>query len=87
MSVPGPPAPQEDNHIDTPTTSGIPASPGTPTGSANPTGPAASGGRKRNRWHVSSYGDARVCSRPDCDTRLSRYNEQPYCANHDPAEA
>ena len=33
---------------------------------------------------ISSFGEDRVCSDAGCDTRLSRYNDQPTCGAHAP---
>jgi hypothetical protein len=35
------------------------------------------------RGQVTSYGDDRICSTPDCPTRLSRYNKGSRCCIHD----
>jgi hypothetical protein len=33
---------------------------------------------------TTSMTTARVCEEPDCETRLSRYNEFEFCALHQP---
>jgi hypothetical protein len=35
------------------------------------------------RGEIVSYGDGRVCAKPECDTLLSRYNSTTHCAEHD----
>lgn len=30
------------------------------------------------------YGEGRVCAKPGCDTKLSRYNRREYCHVHAP---
>ena len=40
------------------------------------------GQRRTTAGHVNSYGEGRVCASPGCETRLSRYNARPLCAEH-----
>lgn len=40
-------------------------------------------GRRTARGQILSYGDGRICTEPQCPTRLSRYNATNRCASHD----
>lgn len=35
------------------------------------------------RGYVQSYGQGRICSEPECDTTLSRYNTAKVCWRHE----
>lgn len=38
--------------------------------------------RRTGKGHVDSYGEGRVCAAPECETQLSRYNDNPACWRH-----
>jgi hypothetical protein len=45
--------------------------------------PAPGVARRAGRGEIYSYGEDRRCAMAGCDTKLSRYNSNPYCWTHE----
>lgn len=40
-------------------------------------------GHRTGRGFVTSFAEDRICARPECATKLSRYNAQELCGVHE----